>query len=240
MISAQDRLIVALDVPDAELAHAIVISLQDRVLTYKIGPWLTLARGFEGLLDRLFDEGKQIFIDTKGIDIPETMRAGVRAAVKRGVHFLTIYGNDDVSCDTLESLVDEKRDSSLKLLMVTVLTSMKSSNELVLKRAFRAINCGIDGVITSGYEAGYIKEEARRLGKKCLVITPGIRLSPESFDDQLRIMSPYAAIINGADYLVVGRPIITAADPLKVTTGILDQMQIAFDTISLDSRLAQG
>lgn len=237
-IRAADRLIVALDVPDIDEANRLVDALGPTVSFFKLGHWLQLVRGFEGLIDGLIDRGKRVFLDTKGSDIPETMRAGATAAASRGISFLTIHGNGEVTEDAMRAVVEGKGSSDLKILSVTVLTSLddldlrkagygRSAQELAHERASRALRCGCDGVITSGQEAHNIRELAG--DRPFLIVTPGIRPAGAPKDDQKRSMTPTNAIRAGADYLVVGRPIVRVADPLKAAEMIAQEMQAAFD-----------
>ncbi|MGH6628134.1 MAG: orotidine-5'-phosphate decarboxylase [Candidatus Binataceae bacterium] len=233
-------MIVALDVPSIEEAWGIVQKLDGAASFFKLGPWLSLVPGFDKLLDGLIEKGNRVFLDTKGQDIPETMRAGVRVAARRQISFLTIHGNEEVTDDALRAAVEGKGESDLKLFMVTVLTSLDQSDmgatgydmplaDLAVNRAQRAMRCGVDGVIASGLEARAIKNAAGRLGREFLVTSPGIRPKTTNSDDHKRVATPSAAITAGADYLVIGRPIIRAADPARVTAAILNEMQSAFD-----------
>jgi len=234
-------LIVALDVPDANEADRIVDSLKGVVGFFKLGPWLTLAQGFEGLLTHLIADGQNVFLDSKGQDIPETMRGGVASASRRKIKFLTIHGNGEVSDPAMKAAV-EGRSGDLKIFSVTVLTSLDQGDlaiggygnltDEVKKRVEKAIRCGCDGVIAAAHEVRMIKQIAREHGKpNFMVITPGIRPTGTSTDDHKRAATPYFAISEGADYLVVGRPIIHAADPVAAAEKIVSEMQEAFDTL---------
>lgn len=235
-IQAKDRLIVALDLPDIDAAKRMVAKLEGVVHFFKVGLALQLAPGVEELIHSLIASGKKVFLDYKYYDVPETVRKAVSQAARLGVSFLTIHGSGNV----IKAAVSGKHGSSLKLFTVTVLTSMDSHDlaemgylhttveELVLFRARKALDAGCDGVIASGLEAQKIKEFS---GKNLLVVTPGIR--PEGYpqDDQKRKTTPTEAILAGADYLVIGRPITDEVDPRKAAERILLEMQQAFDSI---------
>lgn len=215
-IDPADRLIVALDVPDAEAAKALVRQLGDAVRFYKIGLELFMAGGYFELLHWLVKEKKKVFVDLKFFDVPETVRSAVRALAGSGATFATIHGNQAI----MEAAAKEKGD--LKILAVTVLTSLDRGDlddlgfacdvdKLVLSRARRALETGIDGIVSSGLEAPMIRRE---LGQKLLVVTPGIRpVENKPADDQKRTVDVAQAFRNGADYIVVGRPIRQAGDP---------------------------
>ena len=215
-IAAQDRLIMALDVADAQAARDLVNQLGDAVSFYKIGLELFMSEGYFELLRWLTGQGKQVFADLKFFDVPETVRSAVRALAKSGATFATVHGNQSI----MEAAVKDKGE--LKILAVTVLTSLDRGDlddlgfacdveKLVLSRAKRALACGVDGIVSSGLEAPTIRSE---LGSKLLVVTPGIRqVENRPVDDQKRTVDVAQAFRNGADYIVVGRPIRTAADP---------------------------
>ncbi|MDK9724737.1 MAG: orotidine-5'-phosphate decarboxylase [Sterolibacteriaceae bacterium MAG5] len=215
-INPADRLIVALDVAEAEAAKALVRQLGDAVNFYKIGLELFMAGGYFELLDWLVKEKKKVFVDLKFFDVPETVRSAVRALAGSGATFATIHGNQAI----MEAAAKDKGD--LKILAVTVLTSLDRGDlddlgfacdveKLVLSRARRALETGVDGIVSSGLEAPLIRRE---LGQKLLVVTPGIRpVENKPADDQKRTVDVAQAFRNGADYIVVGRPIRQAADP---------------------------
>jgi len=235
-IEAKDRLIVALDLPDVNAAKRMVEQLEGAAVFFKVGLSLQLAPGAEELIRWLISNNKEVFLDYKYYDVPETVKKAVSQAARLGVAFLTIHGTSDI----IKAAIRGKNGSKLKLFTVTVLTSMESSDlaemgyvntsveEMVLFRARKALEAGCDGVITSGREAKKVKELA---GNNLLVVTPGIR--PEGFpeDDQKRKVTPTEAILAGADYLVIGRPITDEADPRKAAQEILGQMQRAFDNV---------
>lgn len=222
-IAPADRLIVALDLPDAAAAKAFVGQLGDAVGFYKIGLELFMAGNYFELLDWLVAQKKKVFVDLKFFDVPETVRAAIRALAGSGATFATIHGNQAI----MEAAVKDKGD--LKVLAVTVLTSLDRGDlddlgfacdvdKLVLSRARRALAAGVDGIVSSGLEAPMIRRE---LGQKLLVVTPGIRpVENKPADDQKRTVDVAEAFANGADYIVVGRPIRQAADPRAAAQAI--------------------
>jgi orotidine-5'-phosphate decarboxylase len=215
-IPPRDRLIVALDVPGPDEARRFVGQLGDAVGFYKIGLELFMAGGYWELADWLIARGKKVFADLKFFDVPETVRAAVRNVAGRGVHFTTVHGNDAI----MRAAAEGKGD--VKVLAVTVLTSLDQGDlddlgfscdvgALVLSRARRALDIGLDGVISSGLEAPRLREH---LGGRFLVVTPGIRpVFNKPADDQKRTVDVEDAFRGGADYIVVGRPIRSAPDP---------------------------
>ncbi|HSG64220.1 MAG TPA: orotidine-5'-phosphate decarboxylase [Gammaproteobacteria bacterium] len=216
-IPPRQRLIVALDVPDANAARALVTELGDAVEFYKIGLELAMSGSYFELLAWLLERGKRVFADLKFYDVPATVAAAVRQIRHRGATFLTVHGDRAI----MEAAAAEK-GNALRVLAVTVLTSLDKSDleqmgirddlrTVVLNRARLAIESGCDGVIASGHEASALRAA---LGAGPLIVTPGIRRADHgSSDDQKRIVTPASAIESGADYLVVGRPIRAAADP---------------------------
>jgi orotidine-5'-phosphate decarboxylase len=227
---ARDKLIVALDYADVNDAARLVETLGDEVSFYKIGIGLQLGGG-ETLAKNLMAQGKRVFLDYKYLDIEETIRMAVRRAADFGVDFLTVHGVGGI----LRAAVEGRGDSRLKLLCVTVLTSMDAEDvkemgfacdveELVLVRARKALDAGVDGVIASAREAAGIRTAT---GGKLLVVTPGIRPRHSSTDEQKRVATPDAAILDGADYLVVGRPITRAPDPKQAARDIVADMAAA-------------
>jgi orotidine-5'-phosphate decarboxylase len=215
-IPSAERLIVALDVPQANDARVLVEQLGDSVQFYKIGLELFMAGGYFELLDWLVAQQKKVFVDLKFFDVPETVRSAVRALSTSGASFATVHGNQAI----MEAAVRDK--GALKILAVTVLTSLDRGDlddlgfacdveKLVLSRARRALQAGVDGIVSSGLEAPMIRSE---LGEKLLVVTPGIRpVENKPVDDQKRTVDVAQAFRNGADYIVIGRPIRQAADP---------------------------
>jgi orotidine-5'-phosphate decarboxylase len=215
-IPARERLIVALDVPDAGEALRLVATLGDAVHFYKLGLELFVAGGYFELVRELRGQGRRVFADLKLFDVPETVAAAVRQLRGKGADFVTVHGNDAI----LEAACREKGDT--KVLAVTALTSLDKGDlqdlgfhcevrELVLSRARRALALGCDGVISSGLEAAALREE---LGERFLIVVPGIRpVENRREDDQKRVMTPEQAFLAGADHVVVGRPIRQAPDP---------------------------
>jgi orotidine-5'-phosphate decarboxylase len=219
-IPRAERLIVALDVPTPKDARALAEQLGDAVRFYKIGLELFTAEGYFELLAWLTGRGNKVFADLKLYDIPETVRRAVANLSTRGATFLTVHGHRSV----MEAAAREK--GPMKILAVTVLTSFdqkdfaefdtkKTVQDIVLGRARGALESGCDGVIASGLEAKPLKAAFPKL----LVVTPGIRPSVTS-DDQKRTVDVAQAFANGADYIVVGRPVRDAKDPRAAAEGI--------------------
>lgn len=215
-IARRERLIVALDVPTAAEARALVEKLGDAACFYKVGLELFSAGGYFELIEWLTKRGNRVFADLKLYDIPETVRRATANLASSGAAFLTVHGHRSV----MEAAAKEK--GALKILAVTVLTSfdakdlaeMRSTatvDELVMARARGAVECGCDGVIASGMESPKLKAE---FGSKLLVVTPGIRaVTDRPTDDQKRAVDAAQAFKGGSDYIVVGRPIRNAPDP---------------------------
>lgn len=222
-IPPADRLIVALDVPEEAAAKALVSRLGESVRFYKIGLELFMAGGYFELLEWLVAGGKKVFVDLKFFDVPETVRSAVRALAGSGATFATVHGNQAI----MEAAARDKGD--LKILAVTVLTSLDRGDlddlgfacdveRLVLSRARRALETGVDGIVSSGLEAPMIRQE---LGERLLVVTPGIRpVENRPVDDQKRTVDVAQAFLNGADYIVVGRPIRQANDPAAAAASV--------------------
>ncbi len=230
-IAAQDRLIAALDVPDAAAARTLVATLGDAVTFYKIGMELCMAPGFFELLDWLKAEQKKVFVDLKFFDIPETVARAIKNLSERGADFATVHGNQSI----MEAAAKAKSGHT-KVLAVTALTSLDQGDlndlgfacqveELVLSRARRALAAGCDGVVSSGLEVPRLRAEAPR---ELICVTPGIRPVENRVEaDQKRIMTPTAAIRAGADYLVIGRPIRDAKDPRAMALAIQKEISEA-------------
>lgn len=232
-IPALDRLIFALDVPDAAAARHLVEQLGDSVVFYKIGLELFMGGEYFQLLDWLVERQKKVFVDLKFFDIPATVASAVKQLRGRGVTFATVHGNQGI----MEAAAATKGD--VKILGVTVLTSLDRGDlddlgfqcdvgALVLSRARRALEVGCDGVISSGLEAQQLRAH---INHKLLVITPGIRPVDnrplenlpsinQLKDDQNRVVTPEQALSWGADYIVVGRPIRDAANPREAAQAI--------------------
>jgi orotidine-5'-phosphate decarboxylase len=233
---ASDRLIVALDVPNFSAAEVLVDGLNGEVSFYKIGLHLQLDRGLHRLFEKIVSDRKHIFLDFKTFDIPATVAGAVRAASALGIDFITVTGQRAI----VEAAVSA-RSNGLKILVVTLLTGMNEQdmwhdygtkmpmNEFIAQRAQFAASAGCDGVISSAQEVSLIRDAVK--GRPdFLIVTPGIRPRGVDVDDQKRVATPYEAIRNGADYLVVGRPIIHNPHPLEAARDILREMDMGFET----------
>ncbi|HNQ88064.1 MAG TPA: orotidine-5'-phosphate decarboxylase [Verrucomicrobiota bacterium] len=215
-IPPRERLIFALDVPTVEDARQWVERLGDSVVFYKLGLQLFMAGGYYELIAWMRQRGRKVFADLKFFDVPETVKLAVEQLRSRDVAFATVHGNDEM----LRAAVSAKQGT--RILAVTVLTSLDRHDlrdlgfdcnveELVLSRARRALAVGCDGVISSGLEAARLRAD---LGEGFLVVSPGIRpVDNKPVDDQKRVVGLEQAFLNGADYVVVGRPIRKAPDP---------------------------
>ena len=256
-IATEERLIFALDVPSNEQAQAFVDALGESVHFYKLGLELFMAGGYVDMVRSLVDQNKKVMVDLKFFDVPETVRSAVRQLTRfqatlhpRGAQqghlrprpaslalgyspmalaFATVHGNEDI----LKAACEEK--AGLKILAVTVLTSLDQKDlddlgflcdvkTLVLSRARRALAVGCDGVISSGLEASALRES---LGEQFLIVTPGIRPVANT-DDQKRTVDVEDAFRNGADYIVVGRPIREAPDPRTAAEEIQSRIGALF------------
>lgn len=227
-IPNRERLIMALDVPSIDEARKLVEELGDAVVFYKVGMELFMSGDYFGFIEWLKARNKKVFVDLKFFDIPATVGRAIKALSSKGVDLATIHGNDAI----MEAAVQAKGE--LKVLAVTALTSLDRGDlddlgfkcdikELVLSRAKRALQIGCDGIVSSGLEVSMIREQ---LDQRLLVITPGIRpVDNREDDDQKRAVSVDQAIQNGADYIVVGRPIRDAEDRKAMAEKI--QLQIA-------------
>jgi len=227
-IANKDRLIVALDLTSVEAAEAMVERLGDSVTFYKIGYQLAYAGGLP-LVRKLAEKGKKVFIDLKLHDIGNTVARGVESIAKLGATFLTVHAYPQ----TMKAAVEARAGTDLKILAVTVLTSYDDDDlhaagyrlgvsDLVQSRAQQAELVGVDGLVCSAEEAAALR---RLVGRRMSLVTPGIRPAGSSSGDQKRIMTPARAIAAGADYLVVGRPVLEAADPKAAAEAI--QAEIA-------------
>lgn len=228
-IPLNERIILALDVESPEQARGLVKRTESHISFYKVGLQLFMASWFE-IVDWLSARGHKVMVDLKFFDIPETVKLAVAQLNNRGVTFATIHGNDPI----VRAAVEAKGD--LTLLAVTVLTSFgqedmeamgmtQSVEDLVYYRAKRALELGCDGVVSSGLEAKRLRD---KLGEKLLIVTPGIRPGAnieDSQDDQQRIITAKNAIAGGADYLVVGRPISKAPDPIAVISSLQEEIK---------------
>lgn len=230
-IPREERLIFALDVESKEKAQSYTNLLGDAVRFYKLGLQLFMAGEYFELIDWLTAREKKVFVDLKFFDVPETVRAAVRQLKNRGASFCTVHGNDGM----LQAAAEEK--DGLRILAVTVLTSLDQADldalgfqcnveQLVLSRAKRALEIGCDGVISSGLEASELR---KNLGDRLLIVSPGIRpVENRSVDDQKRVVTVEQAFQNGADYIVVGRPIRDAADPRAAAERIQEHIAQLF------------
>ena len=216
-IPTRDRLIFAMDVPDCGRARQLADELGDAVTFYKIGLELMMSGEYFELLDWMLARDKKVFCDLKFFDIPATVGSAVRSLKDRGASFVTVHGNQSI----MEAAAENKGDT-LKVLGVTVLTSLDRGDlddlgfdcdieSLVLSRARRAFEAGCDGVISSGLEVPKLRAE---VDNRLLVVSPGIRpVDNKPSGDQKRVVTVETAFENGADYIVVGRPIRDAKSP---------------------------
>jgi orotidine-5'-phosphate decarboxylase len=225
-LDPRDRLIVALDT-DIGSAEAAVATLGESVSFYKIGYQLGFAGGL-ALAERLAGEGKQVFLDFKLHDIGNTVEKGVASLARLGATFVTVHAYPQ----TMRAAVAGRGDSGLRILAVTALTSYDDADiaeagyafpvsELVRMRAQQARAFGVDGIVCSAAEAGLVREMA---GPAVSIVTPGIRSAGDETGDQKRLVTPADAILAGADYLVVGRPILGAEDPRAAAEAIVAQI----------------
>lgn len=230
---ARDKLIVALDVAAVSQALDLVERLGEAVSFYKIGLHLQLDRELHALFDHLMLKQKRIFVDFKAFDIPATVEGAVKMAASLGIDFVTVVGQQPI----VQAACRARGNAALKILAVTLLTGMNqedmqreyntalTTEEFIVRRAKNAAKIGCDGVISSAREAALIRDCVDR--RNFLIVTPGIRLPGGAQDDQKRVMTPYDAISCGADYLVVGRPIVKSADPAAAAAQILADMHRA-------------
>lgn len=233
-IPLSHRLILALDVPSSAVARATVEQLGDTVHFYKVGLELVTAGGYLDLVAWLKTRGKRVFADLKLFDVPNTVGAAVERLRGRQIDFVTVHGNDAM----LEAACSAK-GNELKILAVTALTSLDQADMkdlgfqtdirgLVLSRARRALEIGCDGVISSGLEAAALREE---LGSRLLIVVPGIRPGTNRpLDDQKRTMDLEEAFARGADYIVVGRPIRDAPEPLQAARAFQQRIARVFSS----------
>jgi orotidine-5'-phosphate decarboxylase len=229
-LDARERLIVALDVAEVRTAEAIVSRLGDSVWFYKIGYQLGFAGGLP-FAAGLIAAGKQVFLDFKLHDIGNTVAKGVERVAQIGATFLTVHAYPQ----TMKAAVEGKRGSKLRILAVTVLTSYDDADlaaagydmsvpELAAARAGQARDTGVDGLVCSAEEAANLRTI---VGAGMVLVTPGIRPAGSATGDQKRVMTPAKAIAAGADYLVVGRPIVEAGDPKAAADAIVAEIEQA-------------
>lgn len=225
-IAVRERLIFALDVADVNDARKLIETLGDSVAFYKLGLEMFLSGHYFELVEELQNQGKKIFADLKFFDIPATVAAAVRQLARHKMDFCTVHGNDSM----LKAAADAKGE--MKVLAVTALTSLDQGDlddlgfqcdarTLVLSRARRALELGCDGVVSSGLEVPALRAS---VDNSLITVCPGIR-PVHNDDDQQRVVTPAQAIRNGADHLVIGRPIRDAADPRAAAEAI--QAEIA-------------
>ncbi|MGH8476893.1 MAG: orotidine-5'-phosphate decarboxylase [Methylococcales bacterium] len=232
-IPLNERIIFALDVDSPQEAERWVEKLESRIGFYKVGLQLFLA-GWFPVLEMIQNRGHKVMVDLKFFDIPETVRRAVRELKKRGATFITVHGNEPI----LKAACAEPSGS--KILAVTLLTSFDESDmremglncsieDFVLHRARKALKIGCDGIVSSGLEVQQIRRE---FGEGFLVVTPGIRPGAnvmDQNDDHRRISTPQQAILDGADHIVVGRPIRDAKDPLALVESMQKSIMDGLD-----------
>ena len=228
-----DKLIVAMDVPNALAGLELAKTLGDSISFYKIGLGMLTSGGLALANELKLEHGKRIFLDMKLFDIGATVEHAVRGIAQYDIDFLTVHGDPHV----VRAAKEGASKSNMKILAVTILTSldrddldanlMKAGDirHLVLERAERAFEAGADGVIASPQEAGLIR--ALSSAKKKLIVTPGVRPKGAALGDQKRIATPAEAIANGADHIVVGRPIWQSNDPRQAAQSILQDIRDA-------------
>ena len=226
-MTARDRLIVGLDVPNLQEAEKVIAALGDDILYYKIGYQLVFAGGLELARD-LAADGKKIFLDMKLLDIDNTVASGVENIVKMGMSMLTLHAYPKA----MQAAVAAAKGSDLCLLGVTVLTSMDEQDliaagyeydphTLVLRRAEQALLAGMGGIVCSAEESAAVR---KIIGPDMALVTPGIRPAGSDKGDQKRVMTPFDALKAGATHLVVSRPIVKAPDPKEAARAILSEM----------------
>ncbi len=230
-IPIAERLIFALDVPTVAQARRLIDRLEDQVRFFKLGLELFMTGSAFGLVDELLARDARVFVDLKFFDVPATVGRAVACLAERGATFATIHGNQ-----AMMEAAAQAKGATLKILAVTALTSLDRGDlddlgfacdldALVLSRARRALEAGCDGVVSSGLEVARLRQE---IDGRLVVVTPGIRpVDNREVDDQKRVVTPTAALQQGADYLVVGRPIRDAADPAAAAAAIQAEIRQA-------------
>jgi orotidine-5'-phosphate decarboxylase len=234
----KDRLIVALDVASVQAAKRMVRELDGVVSFFKLGLSLYIEPGIDELYEEVTSGGRKLFLDAKMYDVPETVARAMKSVVKRNASFVTIHGDPRI----MKAAVEAKKGSSLKIFAITVLTNLNDSDlremgysltarELVMLRTKNAIDAGCEGIIASADDnPDLIRELARN--EHLLIATPGIRPKGTDPNDQRRIATPGKAIFDGADYLVVGRPIFEHPhhpDARSAALGVIKEMQEGWD-----------
>ncbi len=227
---SDDRLIVALDVPNLLQAGEIVDQLGDSVSFYKIGLGMLTGGGL-ALANELKSRGKRVFLDMKFFDIGATVEKAVAGISEFDLDFLTVHGDPHV----VRAAVAGRGDTDLKILAVTILTSLDRDDldaslikggdihKLVVERARNALAAGADGVIASPQEAAMIRALPEAAGK--LIVTPGVRPAGAALGDQKRVATPANAITDGADHIVIGRPIWSVKDPRAAALAVLEELK---------------
>jgi orotidine-5'-phosphate decarboxylase len=229
-LKPRERLIIALDTSDGGEARSLVETIGDRATIYKIGMELAYAGGLK-LAPELASSGKQVFLDLKLHDIPNTVERATAQAAKLGARFLTVHAYPQ----TMRAAVAGAKGSGMQVLAVTVLTSYDDADlfeacgrfgvvETVRRRAEQALALGVDGLVASAAEAAMVRQT---VGRDLLLVTPGIRPAGAAAGDQKRVATPAEAIRNGADYLVVGRPITRAPDQRAAAEAVVAEVALA-------------
>jgi orotidine-5'-phosphate decarboxylase len=225
--------IIALDVESASQARGVVKRLGDSVSFYKVGLELYTAAGMD-FVRELTGAGKQVFLDLKFYDIGETVKRAVAQVANTGVRFLTVHASNAV----MKAAVEGRAGSALQLLAVTVLTSVDqhdlevdgyklvSVSDLVALRVHNAVAAGVDGIVCSPLEVRAVRSIA---GPDAILLTPGVRSSGAAAGDQKRVATPAQALQNGANYIVVGRQVTRAADPLQAVQAIFDELALIIE-----------
>lgn len=227
MAERMNPIIVALDVESAEEARALVARIGSEVNFYKVGMELYAAAGMD-FVRELIAGGRDVFLDLKFYDIPETVKRAASQVARTGVRFLTVHGSSAV----MRAAVEGRDASPLKLLAVTVLTSFDEQDladlgyrctpaELVELRVRKAMEAGMDGIVASPLEARSIRALA---GPRAILVTPGVRSAGAGKGDQKRVATPAEAMRDGADYLIIGRQVTRAADPAAAVREVLDEI----------------
>ena len=230
ILSEHDPLIIALDVESAHDARSLIEALTPEIRFFKVGMELYAAAGPDFVREMVAD-GLHVFLDLKMFDIGETVKRAVAQVARMGVRFLTVHGSTPV----MRAAVEGRANTLLRLLAVTVLTSFDEQDlvdlgypcpvsELVALRVRNAMAAGIDGIVASPLEAGSIREQA---GPGAIIVTPGVRSHGASAGDQKRVATPAEAVRDGADYLVIGRQVTRAADPLAAVRQIRAELEAA-------------
>lgn len=236
-IPLEERLIFALDVPTITEARRLIARLEGQVRFFKLGMELFMTGEAFGLLDELLARDARVFVDLKFFDVPATVGRAVARLAERGATFATVHGNQ-----AMMEAAAQAKGSTLRILAVTALTSLDrgdlddlgfacDAEALVLSRARRALEAGCDGVVSSGMEVARLRQE---IDDRLVVVTPGIRpIDNREVDDQKRVVTPTAALRQGADYLVIGRPIRDAADPAAAAAAIQAEIRQAMAALSV-------